>query len=123
MTAREELIESYRIAADVEAAIINKVRNEFSNVIYEPATLYAAGYVIYHVQQSFTPEQKDTVIDFATLFKISKANHKAKQKWLRDSLGDNMSKLNDLFFVYPLEAVSDFLNSRGRNAAREAIPV
>jgi len=122
-TAREELIDSYKLVRDLEAAITKKVRNEFVGVKYEPFAIYISGFVIYHVQENFTPEQKDTVIDFDTLYKISGAWYKSKQKWLRDYLGDNLDKLNDLFFVFPQQTIHEFLNTRGKNSAREAIPV
>lgn len=122
-TAREELIEGYKNAADLEAAIIKKVQNEFTNVVYEPLTIYAVGYVIYHVQANLAPSQKETVIDFDMLFKMSNAYYRAKQKWLKDSLGENLGKINDLFFLFPQQACHDFLNNRGKNSAREAIPV
>ena len=122
-TAREVLMEDYKNAQEFEAALTNKVRTEFSNVAYETGTLYTAGYVVFHVQANYTPDQKDIVIDFDTLFRISGATYKTKQKWLRDNLGDNLGKLNDLFFVYPQQAVLDFLNSRGKNSGKTEIPV
>jgi len=115
---REKLIEGFKNAAEFEAAILNKVRNEFDNVPYEPAACYAAAYVVYHVQGSLLPEQKYKVIDFETLFKLGGASYKSKQKFLRDSLGENINKLNDLFFVFPQQAVEDYLNARGMLESR-----
>ena len=117
-SAREQLKDNYINAANFETALINKIRGEFSDVFYEQATSYAAALVIYHVQESYTLEQKDIVIDYDTLFRISGASCRAKQKWLRDSLGDNLRKISDLFFVYPQFAVLDFLNSRGKSSGR-----
>ena len=110
---REQLVENFKNIAAFEAAILNKVRSDFDNVQYEVAACYAAAFVVYHVQNNLPQDQKDTTIDFDTLFKISGASYKSKQKFLRDNLGENIKKLNDLFFVFPLLVVEDYLNSRG----------
>jgi len=118
ISVREQQTENYKNAADFEAALVSKIRNDFNDVSYEQATCYAAALAIYQVQANFTAEQKDTVIDYETLFRLCGATYKAKQKWLRDSLGDNLSKLNDMYFVHPQLAVRDFLNSRGKSFGR-----
>lgn len=110
---RDILMENYKNAEDFENVLVNKVRNELNPVSNETAACYAAAYAVYYVQLSFSPVEKDIIIDYATLFKLGGVTDKSRQKFLFDNLGDNINKLNDLFFVFPQQTIMDFLTARG----------
>ena len=112
------MVESFKNAEVFSNAITEKIRKDMSYLPYEPAAVFTASYIIYCVQSAFSPDDKEISLDYDAFFELSGIKDKSQKKFFRDSLGDGIGKLSDMFFVYPNQAVLDFLLARGARSPR-----
>ena len=121
-SAREIMVESFKNTEAFGRAISEKIKKDFSHVVYEPPVAFAAAFVILFVQYNFEPDDKNINIDYDTFFKLADITDKSRKKFFRDNLGDDLGILSDMFFAFPDQAIKDFIGARGtRNLAMRSI--
>jgi len=115
MSNREIQIERNRKVTAFADALARKVEGEWGRPADDYAAKFAAAWVIFLIQKDFAKAERKSALNYERVFARSKIEDVSVRKYMKDSLGDDLGKLDDLIDRYPQGVLQTWLEMMGIN--------